>query len=152
MQTQSAQVQKTFTASPQRVYEAWTHFDSLRAWWHPAGGYTLTESNTEVKTGCKIDYRFRSEEGADAQLTGTYRNVEPEALLDYDWTWETSDKDTSAASAQHIEIRFEAEGEGCKVSVSQTQDAELEKEAVQQSWDEAMENLQSYPTDSHGGA
>lgn len=146
MQTNSIEAQKTFTASIAHVYGAWTDFEQLRNWWKPSS-YTLTESQTQVETGGKIDYRFRNEDGEEATLTGGYKDVKPEALLDYEWTWNTEGKANGEASNQHIQITFAQDGEGCKVEVTQTQDAPLEKEAVQHAWMEAMENLQAYLND-----
>ncbi len=146
MQTQSIEARKTFTASVAHVYAAWTEFEQLRNWWKPSF-YTLTESQTQVETSGKIDYRFRNEDGEEATLTGSYKEVKPEALLDYEWTWNTEGKANGEGSNQHIQITFAQDGEGCKVEVTQSQDAPLEKEAVQHSWMEAMESLQAYLND-----
>jgi uncharacterized protein YndB with AHSA1/START domain len=148
MQASSIQIQKTFPFPVDRIFQAWTDGEELKSWWKPSN-FNLTESKTDVKTGGIIEYRFRNEAVEEASLTGSYRDVQPNALLDYDWTWEVSGKPTSEGSKQHITIRFTADGEGCTVAVTQEQEAELEQESVQHSWEEAFENLKTYLSSQH---
>ena len=138
--------QKNFPASVEHIYEAWTEEEHLKKWWQP-GRFILAGSGTEVKTGGKIEYRFEDTEAKTITLTGSYLEVVPNKLLDFEWQWQEAGN--NPGTKQHIRIEFRAEAQGSSVHICQeNEDSDSSKEEGHQySWEEALEHLVVYVAD-----
>ena len=72
--------QRTFAASREDVFEAWTDPEQLALWWDPTGA-KLTACEVDLKPGGA--FRFENA-GHSPPFTGVYRVVEPPKRLVFD--------------------------------------------------------------------
>lgn len=85
----SLNLQRTFPASVERVWKAWTDPESVRQWYAP-GAYSIPEIEMDVKQGGQYKIVMHNADTDSRQtLTGTYRDVQPERKLVYSWQWHT---------------------------------------------------------------
>ena len=77
---------RTFQASRERVFAAFTETEALVKWWGPEG-FTLPLAEIDLRPGGAYRFHMQSAEGDIYKLSGTVREVqEPERLV-YTWTW-----------------------------------------------------------------
>jgi uncharacterized protein YndB with AHSA1/START domain len=136
-------LERTFEASPEEVFDAWTSPEVLRRWWatDPAGSTPVADVDLRVGGG----YRLTMQE-ADGRtrhtVRGEYREiVRPERLV-YTWSWE--EEDGSVGHVSTVTVRFRGDGERTTVLLEH---AGLPSEASRDNhgagWRACLENLQA---------
>lgn len=77
---------RRFGASPADVYAAWTRPELLAQWWGPH--HTRVESaELDARAGGRFRVALVEDNGARHEVSGTYREVEPERKLVFTWNW-----------------------------------------------------------------
>jgi uncharacterized protein YndB with AHSA1/START domain len=80
------ELQRTFRASPERVFRAWTQPAALRDWWCPAG-WVADEIAIDLQIGGTYSIAM-SRAGARVSVNGEFLEVRPPERLVYTWRWE----------------------------------------------------------------
>jgi uncharacterized protein YndB with AHSA1/START domain len=88
------QIHRTYNATPQQVFDAWTRPELIKEWFGP-GHLTITDSSTDPRVGGA--YRIAMEGPAhhdpnvfqSVSATGVYTTFDPPKLLAFTWngTW-----------------------------------------------------------------
>lgn len=74
-------ITRTFDASRELVYTAWTEPEWIKRWWGPKG-YTSPAARIDLRVGGKYLYCMRSPEGRDTWSKGTYKEIiRPERIV-----------------------------------------------------------------------
>ena len=84
------QINRTYRASREKVFRAWTESEQLRKWFAVAEGFTVPIAEVDLKVGGK--YRLGMQPpGDDGVLiaSGAYRQILPPEKLVFTWHWET---------------------------------------------------------------
>ena len=88
------QINRTYRASRERVFRAWTEAEQLKKWFAVAEGFTIPIAEVDLTIGGK--YRLGMQPpGDDGVLIvgGVYRQIlSPEKLV-FTWRWETPNAD-----------------------------------------------------------
>jgi uncharacterized protein YndB with AHSA1/START domain len=84
---------RTFDASPELVYRAWTDPDVMKKWFAPQGMSTPI-AEVDPKVGGKYRIGMKSADGELYVTTGTYREIKPSEKLVLTWQWENSPSDS----------------------------------------------------------
>ncbi len=93
-------VTRTFNASPQLVFEAWTRPELLKRWWAPSSaGVQLVSCETDVRTGGKYRFEFGSGNSEPMAFFGKYIDVVPNARL----VWTNDENDDGAVTTVTFE-------------------------------------------------
>src|SRR5271169_2954047 len=87
----SLQVKRTFAASRERVYRAWTDARQFALWFHPTSDYTTIVSMMDLKVGGKYELEMHHKGGNVHKLSGTYEQVKPPEKLVFTWRWQRED-------------------------------------------------------------
>jgi uncharacterized protein YndB with AHSA1/START domain len=82
-------LRRTFQASRERVFRAWTTPEEMKRWKAP-GDRTTPVVEVDLRVGGKYRVHMRSPDGSEVRLVGMYREVDPPKKLVYTWVWETS--------------------------------------------------------------
>lgn len=69
-------IKRTFDASHEQVWKAWTDPKMLKGWWGPKN-FTCPHSEIDLREGGKYLHCMRSAEGQDFWSTGTYKKIVP---------------------------------------------------------------------------
>src|SRR5437588_387448 len=78
-------VSRTFPASRELVFQAWSSADHLKRWFCPAG-YTVPQAQVEFRVGGAFNICMRSPEGQDHWTKGQYAEIVPNTRLVIDMT------------------------------------------------------------------
>ena len=86
--TAALQVRRTFQATRERVFRAWTTPQEMKRWKAP-GDRTTPLAEVDLRVGGKYRVHMRSPDGSEVHVVGEYREVDPPKKLVYRWYWET---------------------------------------------------------------
>jgi len=79
---------RTFEATREKVFHAWTDAEKLKRWFGPVG-YAAPIAEVNLRVGGKYRLGMRKLPNGDIfYLSGTYREVRPPEKLVYTWFWE----------------------------------------------------------------
>ena len=80
-------ITRTFPASRDRVFEAFTRPELLRQWWGPAG-FSLPQAELELRVGGGYRFGMQPPQGDVIYLRGVFKEIERPSRLAYTWVWE----------------------------------------------------------------
>jgi uncharacterized protein YndB with AHSA1/START domain len=84
----SLTLKRRLSAAPEKVYAAWTQPAQLVKWFGPDSG-PVKSAKVDVRTGGRYEIEFRTEDGEDHHVSGTYLEVVPNEKLQFTWMWRT---------------------------------------------------------------
>jgi uncharacterized protein YndB with AHSA1/START domain len=128
LRTRNLVVTRTFDAPIDRLWQAWTASEDVKAWWGPQG-FTAPIARMDVREGGSSLVCMRSPDGHELYNTWTYRQVEPRKRLEYVLAF-SNDKGEPvdpaslglppdlAKEVPHVVV-FEADGNGTRVTVTE---------------------------------
>jgi uncharacterized protein YndB with AHSA1/START domain len=106
MNGETLQLERTFQAPAQAVFDAWTSEEVLRRWFYGQPGWETPEAEVDLRVGGAVRVVMRNPvKGEDHGGGGHYTEVDPPNRLAFTWTWDREPRQTL------IEIEFE-EAEG----------------------------------------
>jgi uncharacterized protein YndB with AHSA1/START domain len=82
------QINKTFTASREKVFQAWTKAEFLTQWFAPSDDFATEVHELDVRVGGRYRVQMKSPEGRMHTVGGTYREIVPSKKLVFTWAWE----------------------------------------------------------------
>lgn len=131
-------IERTFDAPAQRVFEAWTSEEVLRAWLHGTPDWETPIAEVDLRVGGRIRIVMRNpSDGAEYGATGEYTVVEPPHRLVFSWVWD-EDPDTP----QLIELEFsERAGRTAVVMTNSAIPTDGRLKDQQRGWHQCYDNL-----------
>ncbi|MGA7490328.1 MAG: SRPBCC domain-containing protein [Xanthobacteraceae bacterium] len=84
----SLTIKRRINAPPDKVYDAWIDPVKLARWWGPAQAETLS-AEVDARVGGRYRIVFRTPDGEEHDVSGTYREVVPNEKLVFTWMWRT---------------------------------------------------------------
>lgn len=85
------EITRIFSAPRHLVFEAWTKNEHLREWCAPKG-FTIPFSEGDLRPGGKWRSCMRTPDGTDCWLSGVYREIVPDQLVEFTHAWEEEGK------------------------------------------------------------
>ncbi len=137
------QVSRTFHASRQRVFTAWTSAEAVKRWFAPAG-FTIPEARVELTVGGPFEVLMRSPTGEEHWARGVVREVSPFARLVIDFTIE--EPSGRALFRALTEVTFSDTLGGTRLDATQSytvldSEASWMAEGAPQGWAQTLDNL-----------
>ncbi len=83
------QIRRSFSASPDKVFQAWTQKEQFGAWFAPSKEFKTIIHDLDVRPGGNYRVEMNSPDGKTHIVRGTYREVVPGRKLVFSWSWET---------------------------------------------------------------
>lgn len=138
MSGETLQIERTFQAPAEKVFDAWTSEEVLRRWFYGQPGWEAPEAEVDLRVGGAVRVVMRDpvkevEHGGG----GRYTEVDPPSRLAFTWTWDDEARETL------IEIDFE-EAEGAttvRFTHSDLRDAESVR-SHEEGWTVCFDNLE----------
>jgi uncharacterized protein YndB with AHSA1/START domain len=84
----SLTIKRHLTASPEKIYAAWTDPEKIVKWFGPDAG-PVKSANLDVREGGSYAITFFTEDGEEHNVSGVYREVVPNEKLVFSWAWRT---------------------------------------------------------------
>jgi uncharacterized protein YndB with AHSA1/START domain len=94
-------IERTFAASAEEVFDAWTSPEVMRRWLHPGSDWETPQAEVDLRVGGKVRVVMRSPDGSESESHGEYRLIDrPHRLV---MTWAFADE---PSNEQLIELSF----------------------------------------------
>ena len=133
------QMERTFAAPAQAVFDAWTSEEVMRRWWHVEPDWDTPVAEVDLRVGGAVRVVMRNpHDGTEYGGGGQYTEIDPPRRLAFTWIWDGN------AKRQLIELEFE-ESEGGVTTVRFTHRDLWDEEAVrshQEGWDRVFDSLE----------
>jgi uncharacterized protein YndB with AHSA1/START domain len=95
-------IERTFDAPAEEVFDAWTSEEVLKRWWHAYPTWETPSADVDLRVGGKLRIVMRDpEEGEDHGGSGEYTVIERPRRLAFTWIW-----DDDPGNPQLIELEF----------------------------------------------
>ena len=85
-------MKRTYTASPARLYAAWTQPEQMNRWFRP-NDQLQTTTEVDLRVGGSYRVSMQPPEGEPYVALGTYREIVPKEKLVFTWRWTTDPED-----------------------------------------------------------
>lgn len=94
-------IERTFDASPEDVFDAWTSPEVMRRWLHPAAGWETPEAEVDLRLGGRVRIVMRRPDGGHVVAQGEYTLIDRPRRLVMTWTF-----DDDPSNEQLMELSF----------------------------------------------
>jgi uncharacterized protein YndB with AHSA1/START domain len=104
-------LERTFEASAEEVFDAWTSPEVMRRWFHCRPDWETPEAEVDLRVGGTVRVLMRRPDGTEAGAHGEYEVIDRPRRLVMRWTF-----DDDPSNEQVIELSF-AESSGATTVV-----------------------------------
>jgi uncharacterized protein YndB with AHSA1/START domain len=137
IQKPSLTLKRRLAAPPEKVYAAWTQPAQLVKWFGPDSGPVL-RAETDVRVGGRFHVVFRTEDGEEHDVSGTYQEVVLNQKLKFTWQWITLPERQSL-----VTILIKPEGEGSMLTLIHEQFFdEAARDGHERGWTGCLDKLE----------
>lgn len=128
---------RTFTASAQAVFDAWTSPEVMARWWHAGSDWETPVAEVDLRVGGALRVTMRAPDGEEYGARGEYTEIRPPERLAFTWTWDDSD-----GQASLIELEFtEQHGVTTVVLTHSGLSGEESKQSHSEGWQKVLDSL-----------
>ncbi len=110
-------IERTFKASPERVFKAWTDPSVLIRWWG-TDAYQAPAPQLDVRVGGAWRSPMVGPNGEQHTVSGVYREIAPPRKLAFTWAWDQ--EDGSRGHETVVDVTFEPVPGGTKIRLVQS--------------------------------
>ncbi len=137
----TAKVTHRFSASPERVYDAWLDPAKLRAWMSAAlKGFGMSGDMQRVEIDARVGGRFffsDMREAGEAKHWGTYRVLDRPRTIEFTWIVDESQEDEPSI----VTITIEPDGAGSFVTIVHAKIWASYVERTEGGWSNMLRNI-----------
>jgi uncharacterized protein YndB with AHSA1/START domain len=131
-------IERTFAASAEDVFDAWTSPEVMRRWFHPAPDWSTPEAEVDLRVGGKVRVVMRRPDGTDAAAQGEYTLIDRPHRLVMTWAF-----DDEPSNEQLIELFFsESEGSTTVLMVNSGISTDKRHDAQDEGWRGCFDQLE----------
>jgi uncharacterized protein YndB with AHSA1/START domain len=131
-------IERTFAASAEDVFDAWTSPEVMRRWFHCAPDWDTPEAEVDLRVGGKVRVAMRRPDGTQVEAQGEYTAIDRPHRLVMTWTF-----DDDPSNEQLIELSFsEAEGSTTVLMVNSSISSDERRDAQDEGWRGCLDELQ----------
>jgi uncharacterized protein YndB with AHSA1/START domain len=133
-------IERTFAASAQEVFDAWTSAELLRRWYPPGADWDTPVAEVDLRVGGRLRLVMRSPDGEQFGGGGEYREITPPTRLVFTWAWDRPDV---GAGVQLVEIDFTERPDGTTTVVMTNRGLadEQSRRSHRDGWEGSFDNL-----------
>jgi uncharacterized protein YndB with AHSA1/START domain len=133
------EIERTFAASRERVFDAWTTPEVMRRWWQAQAGWRTAAAEVDLQVGGEVRVvMYDPEQGVEHGGGGRYTQIERPERLEFTWLWDGETRRTLIA------IDFAEVDDGTHVTFTHS---DLWDEATVRSHREGWNNVMDRLTD-----
>jgi uncharacterized protein YndB with AHSA1/START domain len=133
-------LERTFDASAEEVFGAWTSAEVLRRWWPAGSGWETPVAEVDVRIGGTLRLVMRSPDGEEFGGRGEYVEITRPERLVFTWTW---DGHEGHEGTQLVEVEFREREDGTTTVVLTNRGLrdEESKRTHREGWEASFDNL-----------
>ena len=146
----SLRVTRTFRASRQRVFRAWTEPELMMRWFVEGDG-NMTVCEIDLREGGR--YRLEGQIGDWRwRIWGSYLEVRPPERLVYTWSWKHDPGKGTAEGDTRVTVEFRDRGSETELVLTHERFAsEASRDEHSQGWNACLGRLERVVSGSHEG-
>jgi uncharacterized protein YndB with AHSA1/START domain len=130
-------IERTFAASAEDVFDAWTNPEVMRRWFHCAPDWDTLEAEVDLRVGGKIRVVMRKPDGTEVEAQGEYMLIDRPHRLVMTWTF-----DDDPSNEQLIELSFsQSEGSTTVLMVNSGISTDERRNAQDWGWHGCLDEL-----------
>lgn len=117
---QAVRLVRSFNATPERVFAAWTQPDQIARWFGPKG-FTMEVDAMKVAPGGLYRFAMTPPDGSATRfIIGRYVEIAVNRRLVFSWAWEDQSAcgDTNAPDDSLVTVELEPDGKGTRVALT----------------------------------
>jgi uncharacterized protein YndB with AHSA1/START domain len=134
----AARIERTFAASPEDVFDAWTSPEVMRRWFHCGPDWDTPEAEVDLRVGGKVRLVMRRPDGTEVEAQGEFTLIDRPHRLVMTWTF-----DDDPSNEQLIELSFsESDGSTTVVMVNSGISTDERRDAQDRGWHGCFEELE----------
>jgi uncharacterized protein YndB with AHSA1/START domain len=131
-------IERTFAASAEDVFDAWTSPEVMRRWFHVAPDWDTPQAEVDLRVGGTVRVVMRRPDGTEFAAQGEYTLIDRPHRLVMTWTFED---DTS--NEQLIELSFrESEGSTAVLMVNSGISTDGRRDSQDEGWRGCFDQLE----------
>jgi uncharacterized protein YndB with AHSA1/START domain len=132
-------VRRTIGASADRIFDAWTQPEHLRAWWGPRP-VTCSGAEVDLRVGGRYRIDNAIPDGSTVVIEGEFREIDRPRKLVYTWCMGSDAHETSL-----VTVRFEERGTGTEVViVHERVPTEAARDSHDKGWKGCLDGLAAF--------
>lgn len=140
------EIVRVFQAPRALVFKMWTDLEHTNRWCCPTG-FTILKCTADFKVGGAYSTVMRSPEDTDHHVSGVYRAIEKNALLEFTHAW--INRDGNRGHESIVTITFEdADEDGRNVTRLTLRQSPMESETARDmhagGWNQTLDQLGPY--------
>jgi uncharacterized protein YndB with AHSA1/START domain len=130
-------IERTFDASAEEVFDAWTSEEVLKRWFHSAPDWDTPTAEVDLRVGGKVRVAMREPDGTEHAMGGEYTLIERPNRLALTWSF-----DENPGNQQTIELEFvEREGRTTVVLINSGISTEKRRDEQDRGWNGCFDSL-----------
>jgi uncharacterized protein YndB with AHSA1/START domain len=134
----TVRIERTFTASAEDVFDAWTSPEVMRRWFHVAHDWETPEAEVDLRVGGKVRIVMRQPDGREAEASGEYTLIDRPHRLAMTWTFQDD-----PSNEQLMELSFsESEGGTTVVLTNSGISTDDRRDAQGWGWNGCLDQLE----------
>jgi uncharacterized protein YndB with AHSA1/START domain len=131
-------IARTFAASAEDVFDAWTSAEVMRRWFHCGPDWDTPEAEVDLRVGGKVRVVMRRPDGTEVEAQGAYTLIDRPHRLVMTWTF-----DDDPSNEQLIELSFsESEGSTTVLLVNTGISTGGRRDAQDEGWHGCFDELE----------
>jgi uncharacterized protein YndB with AHSA1/START domain len=131
-------IERTFAASAEDVFDAWTSPEVMRRWFHPTPDWETSEAEVDLRVGGKVRVVMRTPDGREVEAQGEYTLIDRPHRLAMTWNF-----DDDPSNEQLIELSFSESGGSTTVRmVNSGISTDERRDAQDQGWRGCLDELE----------
>jgi uncharacterized protein YndB with AHSA1/START domain len=131
-------VERTFQASAEEVFDAWTNPEVMRRWFHAGADWETAEAEVDLRVGGRVRVVMRSPAGRTSEMGGEYTAIDRPHHLAMTWTFADAPD-----NQQQLEVQFTESGDATTVVLINTGiSTEQRRDSQDRGWRECLEELE----------
>jgi uncharacterized protein YndB with AHSA1/START domain len=131
-------MERTFNATAQAVFDAWTSTEVLRRWWPAGPDWDTPVAEVDVRVGGKLRLVMRNPDGQEFGGSGEFIEITQPQRLVFTWRWDGSE------GSQLVEVEFSERPDGTTTVVLTNTGLrdEESRRSHEQGWQASFDNLE----------
>jgi uncharacterized protein YndB with AHSA1/START domain len=131
-------IERTFSASAEEVFDAWTSPEVMRRWFHPGPDWGTSQAEADLRVGGKVRVVMRRPDGTEAEARGEYMLIDRPQRLVMTWTFYDD-----PSNEQLIELSFtETEGSTTVLMLNSGISTDDRRDAQDWGWRACLDELE----------
>ena len=137
------QLQRTYPASRERVFDAWTNPEVMRIWYTAGPTWSTPVAESDLRVGGAYRVSMQDPDSGEIHSAGgKYTEVDRPSKVAFTWAWETPSASTEVGTASLVTLEFrEADGATTVVLTHSGLADAKDRDSHGHGWNGCLDNL-----------